>query len=162
MNTIGESIRKYRESSGISVRELAKMTNINYSLLYQYERGVRRPSYDVLKKISDKLNLPIECFLSAYVIPTGENEIDEMEFGRREDFQSELFYWLWNERCKLTNDELDQLQNFVQSILENYTNHRMDIIISLINSKFLSDDDLEAIANFAKEELSIREIPSEL
>jgi len=56
MKLIGINIKSNRESKSITLRELAKKTNVSASLLSQVENGKVSPSLATLKKIADALD----------------------------------------------------------------------------------------------------------
>ncbi len=66
MYKIGEQIKKYRERSGYSQKELAKLINVSNSRLSNWEQGLNRPDIDTLVvickalKVSPSLLLEIE------------------------------------------------------------------------------------------------------
>jgi len=55
--TLGEKIRTCREGKGISVRELARRTDVSASLLSLIERGSRYPSEAVLDRLAGELGV---------------------------------------------------------------------------------------------------------
>ena len=55
-----EDLRKKRQDAGLTQIELAKLIGISRSSLSLIERGERKPSYEVMKKISQALNEPVE------------------------------------------------------------------------------------------------------
>jgi len=57
---VGEFIRRQRERSRISLRTLADRSGISNPYLSQIERGLRRPSADILKSIARGLDLSAE------------------------------------------------------------------------------------------------------
>jgi transcriptional regulator with XRE-family HTH domain len=61
---IGQKIRKRRGDFGLSLRALAKKTNLTASFLSQIERGVIAPSLNSLRKIAEALDVPLLFFLS--------------------------------------------------------------------------------------------------
>ncbi len=61
---IGETIRELREQKGIGLNKLARMVGISGPYLSQIESGVRKnPSYDVLNKIADALDVPLATLI---------------------------------------------------------------------------------------------------
>ena len=54
---IGEFIRDLRNSARISLRELADRAGVSNPYLSQIERGLRRPSAEVLAQIADALRV---------------------------------------------------------------------------------------------------------
>ena len=64
MQGLGEFIKSQRRLEQISIRELAKRTEISNPYLSQIERGLHEPSVRVLKAISKALNLSLNSLLS--------------------------------------------------------------------------------------------------
>jgi len=58
--TIGPYIRAQRELSRLSLRELARMSQISNAYLSQVERGIHEPSLRVLAAVAEALSLPLE------------------------------------------------------------------------------------------------------
>jgi len=69
--TIGSYIRTQRELSRLSLRELARMSQISNAYLSQVERGIHEPSLRVLAAVADALSLPLED-LTAQARPAAE------------------------------------------------------------------------------------------
>jgi transcriptional regulator with XRE-family HTH domain len=57
---IGAFIREQREQAQVSVRQLARLAGVSNPYLSQIERGLRRPSADVLAQIAKALRLSAE------------------------------------------------------------------------------------------------------
>ena len=57
MAKINEKIKYYRELRGIGIGELALVTNVPYSNIKSFEDGTLIPSMQVLKRISEALNI---------------------------------------------------------------------------------------------------------
>ena len=57
MAKINEKIKHYREARGIGIGELALVTNVPYSNIKSFEEGTLMPSLQVLKRISEALNI---------------------------------------------------------------------------------------------------------
>ena len=56
--TLASAIRQAREAAGLSIRQLAALVGINYSVLSRIEAGqVTRPSAEVLQNMADVLEL---------------------------------------------------------------------------------------------------------
>lgn len=58
---LGEFIREQRESAKISVRELARSAGVSNPYLSQIERGLRRPSAEILQQIARGLRISAEA-----------------------------------------------------------------------------------------------------
>lgn len=57
---VGEFIRMQRERANLSLRRLADRAGISNPYLSQIERGVRKPSAEILKRISRALSISAE------------------------------------------------------------------------------------------------------
>ena len=57
---VGEFIRSQRERANLSLRRLADRAGISNPYLSQIERGVRKPSAEILKRISRALSISAE------------------------------------------------------------------------------------------------------
>ena len=58
--SLGEFIRSQRELANLSMRQLAEIAKISNPYLSQVERGLYKPSADVLKQIANALHLSAE------------------------------------------------------------------------------------------------------
>ncbi|HUQ57456.1 helix-turn-helix transcriptional regulator [Lentzea sp.] len=58
---IGEYIREQRNSAKISLRELAKQAGVSNPYLSQIERGLRKPSAEILQQIAKGLRISAEA-----------------------------------------------------------------------------------------------------
>lgn len=57
---LGEFIRAQRELANMSLRQLAELTKVSNPYLSQVERGLYKPSADVLKAIANALHVSAE------------------------------------------------------------------------------------------------------
>jgi len=57
---LGDFIREQRQSAKISVRELAKSAGVSNPYLSQIERGLRKPSAQILQQIAKGLRISAE------------------------------------------------------------------------------------------------------
>lgn len=57
---VGSFIREQRRSVGLSLRKLASMSGVSNPYLSQIERGLRRPSADILNGIAKALRISAE------------------------------------------------------------------------------------------------------
>jgi transcriptional regulator with XRE-family HTH domain len=58
---IGDFIRAQRRLADMSLRQLAEVANVSNAYLSQVERGLYRPSAQVLKSVADALDLSAEA-----------------------------------------------------------------------------------------------------
>jgi transcriptional regulator with XRE-family HTH domain len=61
VNSIGDYIREQREQAKISMRQLAQNAGVSNPYLSQIERGLRRPSADILQQIAKGLRISAEA-----------------------------------------------------------------------------------------------------
>jgi len=57
LDDLGVFIREQRENARISLRQLARLTGVSNPYLSQIERGLRRPSAEVLQQIATALRI---------------------------------------------------------------------------------------------------------
>ena len=57
---IGEFIREQREQAQVSLRQLARLAGVSNPYLSQVERGLRKPSADILQQIAKGLRISAE------------------------------------------------------------------------------------------------------
>lgn len=59
---LGEFIRTQRELANLSLRQLADLAKVSNPYLSQVERGLYKPSAEVLKQLANALNLSAQAF----------------------------------------------------------------------------------------------------
>lgn len=62
---IGKRLRAIRRDRGATLAEVSAVTGVSISALSKIENALISPSYDILKRIADGLELPIEEMVSA-------------------------------------------------------------------------------------------------
>jgi len=74
---IGSFIRSQREAAQVSVRQLAEKAGVSNPYLSQIERGLRKPSADVLNQIAKALRVSAEVlYIQAGILePSDTNEV---------------------------------------------------------------------------------------
>ena len=60
LHDVGEFIRQQRENAQQSIRDLARAAGVSNPYLSQIERGIRRPSADILQQIARALEISAE------------------------------------------------------------------------------------------------------
>ena len=69
VNSIGEYIRDQREQAKISMRQLAQSAGVSNPYLSQIERGLRKPSADILQQLAKGLRISAEAlFVQAGIL----------------------------------------------------------------------------------------------
>jgi transcriptional regulator with XRE-family HTH domain len=61
VNSIGEYIKEQREQAKISMRQLAQNAGVSNPYLSQIERGLRKPSADILQQLAKGLRISAEA-----------------------------------------------------------------------------------------------------
>jgi transcriptional regulator with XRE-family HTH domain len=118
---IGEYIRQQREQAKISMRQLASAAGVSNPYLSQIERGLRRPSAEILQQIAKGLRISAE----ALYVQAGILEDRRPDSGVRE--------------AVLADPELTERQK--QVLLEIYESFRRELVPSLSVS---TDPDIPA------------------
>ena len=76
---LGEFIKVQREVASLSVRRLAEMAGVSNPYLSQIERGLRKPSAEILQQIAKALQISAETlYVRAGILndePTTGNEV---------------------------------------------------------------------------------------
>jgi transcriptional regulator with XRE-family HTH domain len=77
---IGGFIRTQREAAQVSVRQLAEKAGVSNPYLSQIERGLRKPSADVLSQIAKALRVSAEVlYIRAGMLePSEDNEVRDV------------------------------------------------------------------------------------
>jgi len=61
---LGGFIRGQRQLANLSLREMARLTDVSNAYLSQIERGLHQPSVRVLRSLADALNVSAETLLA--------------------------------------------------------------------------------------------------
>lgn len=76
---VGDFIKGQREVARMSVRRLAELAGVSNPYLSQIERGLRKPSADILQQIAKALQISAETlYVRAGLLsdqPMGDNEV---------------------------------------------------------------------------------------
>ena len=121
VSAIGAYIREQREQAKISLRQLAQSAGISNPYLSQIERGLRRPSADILQQIAKGLRISAEAL---YV-----------QAGFLEDRPPGSLV----REAVLTDRELSERQK--QMLIEIYDSFRRQTALARAESGELADDE---------------------
>ena len=67
---VGAFIRSQRELAKMSVRKLAELADVSNPYLSQIERGLRRPSAEILQQVANALRISVESlYVRAGILP---------------------------------------------------------------------------------------------
>ena len=105
---LGEFIKAQRELANLSVRQLAEIARVSNPYLSQVERGMYKPSADVLKNIAEALHISAEAMFAqaGFLDPESrDRSLSSVEDAIRLD-------------QKLSNDQKDTLIRIYKGFVE--------------------------------------------
>ncbi|WP_329243939.1 helix-turn-helix domain-containing protein [Actinoallomurus sp. NBC_01490] len=77
VGSIGEYIREQRQRAKVSLRQLADATGVSNPYLSQIERGLRKPSAEILQQIAKGLRISAEAlYVQAGILDDRESDTD--------------------------------------------------------------------------------------
>ena len=86
VGSLGDYLRQQRQASRLSVRQLAEAAGVSNPYLSQIERGLRRPSAEVLHSIAKALRISAETlYVQAGILSPDEVEVRSVERAVRAD-----------------------------------------------------------------------------
>ena len=62
------NIRRFRESKGMTQRELAECINVTQQTIYKYENGITTPGIEVLQALSECFRVSVDDIIGNYEI----------------------------------------------------------------------------------------------
>lgn len=125
VESLGGYLREQRVAAGVSLRQLAEQAGVSNPYLSQIERGLRRPSAEVLQQLAKALRISAEqLYVQAGILNPDDGETRSVELAILADP-------LLGDRHK-------------QALLEVYHAFRsLDIAAGLSNDALLADVELE-------------------
>ena len=73
---VGAFIRSQRERAEMSIRRLAELADVSNPYLSQIERGLRKPSADILQQVANALRISVETlYVRAGILPAHERPV---------------------------------------------------------------------------------------
>jgi transcriptional regulator with XRE-family HTH domain len=96
--TLGAFLRAQRRLAGLTLRQLAEITSVSNAYLSQIERGLHKPSVDVLRSVARGLNVSVETILDQVglfedpdsdAVKTGSRILPDTEAAIRTDARLE-------------------------------------------------------------------------
>ena len=77
VGSIGEYIREQRQRAKVSLRQMAEVTGVSNPYLSQIERGLRKPSAEILQQIAKGLRISAEAlYVQAGILEDREADTD--------------------------------------------------------------------------------------
>ena len=75
---LGDFIRQQRQEARLSLRRLADLTGISNPYLSQIERGVRKPSADILQRVAAGLRISAETlYVRAGILDEPSDDLED-------------------------------------------------------------------------------------
>ncbi len=82
VESLGEYLREQRVSAQLSLRQLAEQTGVSNPYLSQIERGLRRPSAEVLQQLAKALRISAEqLYVQAGILNPDDREVRNVELA---------------------------------------------------------------------------------
>jgi transcriptional regulator with XRE-family HTH domain len=86
LHDLGEFIREQRHTARLSMRKLSELAGISNPYLSQIERGLRKPSADVLQHIARGLQISAESlYVRAGILEQRDENAPDLEHEIRRD-----------------------------------------------------------------------------
>ena len=102
---VGSFIRHQREMAEMSVRRLAELADVSNPYLSQIERGLRRPSAEILQQVANALKISVESlYVRAGILPDDDRKVSTVTEAIQADEQ-------------LTDDQKKALLNVYASFI---------------------------------------------
>jgi transcriptional regulator with XRE-family HTH domain len=82
VESLGDYLREQRVSAQLSLRQLAEQTGVSNPYLSQIERGLRRPSAEVLQQLAKALRISAEqLYVQAGIVSPDESQVRSVELA---------------------------------------------------------------------------------
>src|SRR6476620_5221355 len=82
VESLGEYLREQRVNAQLSLRQLAEQTGVSNPYLSQIERGLRRPSAEVLQQLAKGLRISAETlYVRAGILNLEDSEVRSVELA---------------------------------------------------------------------------------
>ena len=73
---VGAFIRSQRERAEMSIRKLAELADVSNPYLSQIERGLRKPSAEILQQVANALRISVETlYVRAGILPDDDRHV---------------------------------------------------------------------------------------
>ena len=82
VGTLGDYLREQRVAASLSLRQLAEQAGVSNPYLSQIERGLRRPSAEVLQQLAKALRISAETlYVRAGILDPSDGEVRSVELA---------------------------------------------------------------------------------
>jgi transcriptional regulator with XRE-family HTH domain len=82
VENLGDYLKEQRLAASLSIRQLAEQTGVSNPYLSQIERGLRRPSAEVLQQLAKALRISAETlYVRAGILDPEDGEVRSVELA---------------------------------------------------------------------------------
>lgn len=82
VETLGDYLKEQREAAQLSLRQLAEQAGVSNPYLSQIERGLRRPSAEVLQQLAKALRISAEqLYVQAGILNPDDGQVRSVELA---------------------------------------------------------------------------------
>jgi transcriptional regulator with XRE-family HTH domain len=82
VETLGGYLREQRDAAGMSLRQLAEQAGVSNPYLSQIERGLRKPSAEVLQQLAKALRISAEqVYVQAGILQPDDGQVRSVELA---------------------------------------------------------------------------------
>lgn len=82
VETLGGYLREQRDAAGMSLRQLAEQAGVSNPYLSQIERGLRKPSAEVLQQLAKALRISAEqVYVQAGILQPDDDQVRSVELA---------------------------------------------------------------------------------
>lgn len=82
VETLGGYLREQRDAAGMSLRQLAEQAGVSNPYLSQIERGLRKPSAEVLQQLAKALRISAEqVYVQAGILKPDDDQVRSVELA---------------------------------------------------------------------------------
>lgn len=117
MFAYNNSIKEFRKKKGYTQKELAEKVGISRTALIRYENGATSPNIEVIEKIADVLDVPLDNFLP---LKSANEELAKAIANdlSLKSFCDNFFYYLSYHNVDIDNCSNTKLMQLFASYLE--------------------------------------------
>ena len=110
---MGERIRQMRQNQGCTLKSLGQKINVSEQALSQYELGKREPPLEVVKRISEALDVPTEYLLGLTSFKTQE-ELTNVSISDNETVKTKIDIEL---TVSLDDDDIAEIEKYIEFLI---------------------------------------------
>ncbi len=137
IDELGAYIRRQRESARLSLRKLARIAGVSNPYLSQIERGLRKPSAEILQAIAKALEISSETlYVKAGILDEREHDEDLESVVARDPYLTEP------QRQALT--EMYRSFRALSELRDGAAGDRRRGLLDMVGAGDLDDEDLRA------------------